>query len=109
MAVTGRRLDLDHVRAEIGHHPPGKGPGDQLPELEDAQPRERALRRRAFRCGPVGVHGDRSASAPSLSVRRSRSACAIVLGSTYSSSLPTGTPRASRVTFSPRARISSPM
>ena len=46
---------------------------------------------------------------PYPSGRRSRSACASVPASTYSSSPPTGTPRASRVTLSPRAASSSPM
>jgi hypothetical protein len=41
--------------------------------------------------------------------RRSRSACASVPGSTYSSSPPTGTPRARRLTARPRAFMSSPM
>src|SRR5690606_8777495 len=112
VSVARRWLDLDHVGAEVGHHSPGERPGDQLSELEHPQAGERT------RCGVrigrtlAGIHRPASAcggSAPSLTVRRSRNACAIVLGSTYSSSLPTGTPRASRVTLSPRARISSPM
>ena len=50
----------------------------------------------------LGVFYLRQAGPNALPIqRRSTSACAIVPRSTYSSSLPTGTPRASRVTCTP--------
>src|SRR5574337_722875 len=50
---VGGRLDLDHVGAEVGQRLRGERAGDQLAELDDLQPGERAGGRRVAR-GCVG-------------------------------------------------------
>ena len=70
------RLDLDDFGAELGEEFPGKGSGNQLSQLDHLQPFQGLCH----------------------SSLRSTKACARVPVSTYSSSPPTGTPRAIRVT-----------
>src|SRR6266436_7895022 len=82
-----RILDLDDLRAELGHHPRRERTGDQRAELQ---------------------HFD-AVKGRSHSTRLSSIAWAIVFTSVYSSSPPAGTPRARRVTLmrGSRARASS--
>src|SRR5262249_46497358 len=84
--IAAGRLDLDHLGAEIGEELAGEGAGDELSQLDDLD---------AFQ----GFHTG----------RRSTTACASVPVSTNSSSPPTGTPRAIRVTRRPRPLSISPM
>ena len=42
--VAGRRLDLDHVGAEVGQQPRAERRGDEMADLKDAQARQRAVR-----------------------------------------------------------------
>ena len=74
------RLDLDDFGAELREEFPGKGPGNQLSQLDHLQPFQGFCH----------------------SSLRSTKACARVPVSTYSSSPPTGTPRAIRVIRKPR-------
>ena len=70
-------------------------------------------RRKTARAGKATARSTRAPGTERLAERRrvqrrSTRACAMVPRSTYSSSLPTGTPRARRVTRTPRARSASP-
>ena len=41
LGVAGRRLDLEDVGSEVGQHHRAVRPGEQLAEVEDADPGER--------------------------------------------------------------------
>ena len=89
LTIGRGRLDLDHLGAELGEHLPRERTGNELAHFDDLDPFQRLFR----------AH----------SSLRSTTACANVPLSTYSSSPPTGTPRAMRLTLMSRPRSISPI